>query len=90
MIEREARKHYPTDDILYSALRNAFMQGAEWADRHPASPWRSRENEPPKVKQPCVFMRADTGYARVGTLYATPEIEQYAWYFPLPKRPNQE
>lgn len=35
------------EDVDYMSIRIAFRDGAEWADKHPKSPWISTENELP-------------------------------------------
>lgn len=88
-IERVARSRFPLDDVLYSGLRAAFMDGARYVMKHAVMIWRELENDPPeKVNTLGVFMKAN-GYARVSVYGALNDHDEYKWWFPLTNRPRE-
>ena len=79
--------------------RDDFMKGAEWADKHPASPWHSvADGNIPKVDTDCLFayegvidkgyMREDRSLSLDSEFAPLLDIDDVDYWMEIPKLPK--
>ena len=82
-IRQVAQKYIATDKHNGVGVRTqAFIDGAEWADRHPASPWHSiADGDLPQVNKDVLF--SNQGYVHVGYMREDKSISSNDEHVPL-------
>ena len=99
-IRQVAQKYIATDKHNGVGVRTqAFIDGAEWADKHPASPWQSvADGNIPKVDIDCLFayegvidkgyMREDRSLSLDSEFAPLLDIDDVDYWMEIPKLPK--
>ena len=99
-IRQVAQKYIATDKHNGVGVRTqAFIDGAEWADKHPASPWHSvADGNIPKVDTDCLFayegvidkgyMREDRSLSLDSEFAPLLDIDDVDYWMEIPKLPK--